>query len=79
MISMTHPSRNVFVLSLFGVFMPVCMAKSAGFESLVNKDFKKENDVIIQMEKLKIILYDNDFTLIFNIYFYESCSSSNLK
>jgi len=29
-ISMTHPPRNFFVLSLLFVFLHVCMAKSAG-------------------------------------------------
>jgi hypothetical protein len=50
----THPSRNFFVLSLFCVFVHVCMAKSVGLGSSVNKDFLKENDVLIQAKKLKI-------------------------
>jgi hypothetical protein len=42
MLRMTHPSRNFFVLSLFFVFVHVCMAKSAGLESSVYKVFQKE-------------------------------------
>jgi hypothetical protein len=43
MIRMTHPSRNFFVLSLFVWLRP------HSFESLVNKDFFKENGILIQM------------------------------
>jgi hypothetical protein len=42
MLRMTHPSRNLFVLSLFCVFMHVCKAKSAGLESSVNKRVPEE-------------------------------------
>jgi hypothetical protein len=33
-----------------------------GFEGLVNKDFKKENDVLIQINKL-FILVENDMKM----------------
>ncbi len=42
MLRMTHPSRNLFVLSLFFVFRHVCRTKGAGFESSVNKEFQKK-------------------------------------
>jgi hypothetical protein len=48
-ISMTHPHRNFFFLSLFCIFKHVCMAKRAGFW-----DFLRVNDVLIPMKKLKI-------------------------
>jgi hypothetical protein len=53
--TMTQPSRNFFVLTLFCAFMHVCWLKVQGFESSVNNDFRKENDVLIQMKRLKII------------------------
>jgi hypothetical protein len=39
--------------------MYVCMAKSAGFESSVNKDFQKETAVLIQRKKIKAIFFSN--------------------
>jgi hypothetical protein len=46
-IGVIQPYRSFFVLH----FMHVCMANN---ESSVNRDFLKENAILIQMNKLKI-------------------------
>ncbi len=44
MSSVIYPSRNLSGLSLFFVFMHVCMVRVQGFESSVNKDLQKKKE-----------------------------------
>jgi hypothetical protein len=42
MLRMTHPSRNVCVLSLFCVLCMIVRLRVQGFESSVKKEFQKK-------------------------------------
>jgi hypothetical protein len=54
--NMAQPSRNFFVLCFHACLYGY---KCRAFESSVINDFRKENDVLIQMKKLKIIKTSN--------------------
>jgi len=67
MISMSHPSRNLFVPSPCCVFMFELLKVKKGFECLGNKEFLTVKDILLQWKNSK--LYSPKFRVALAMFF----------